>query len=326
MVTVKWHNSNITRLKALGYKFTHFGDEVQIKAKDLSEYSRTAVSVKCDYCYKEYSTLYGTVARAVARGEKCACSNCAPKKANELRNERQSNLYKKQLDSICNKKGYKLLLPTNCTLKSSTTISYVCPIHGVRNITVDNMIHEHGCYYCGRKSVGDKLRLSSDQVKKTVDSINGNTLLNPDDYTGTHVRNLRIRCSCGNEFYTSFYNYTKKGVNKCKSCSMANSRGEKLISDCLNSISIPFIREYKFDDCRDKRKLPFDFYLPNENKIIEFDGMQHFEEVNNRNHAMTVKHDTIKNNYCKEHNIPILRIPYWEGSNIEQLVKDFIYG
>ena len=66
----------------------------------------------------------------------------------------------------------------------------------------------------------------------------------------------------------------------------------------------------------------FDFYLPDYNICIEYDGIQHYipkiihngmtQEAANYTHEQTKIHDKIKNEYCKKHTIPLIRIPYWE--------------
>ena len=72
--------------------------------------------------------------------------------------------------------------------------------------------------------------------------------------------------------------------------------------------------------------MPFDFYLPNYNLCIEFDGAQHYRPVfGEHNFEQTQKHDKIKNEYCESHNIELLRIPYWEGSNSENIIKNKLY-
>lgn len=69
-----------------------------------------------------------------------------------------------------------------------------------------------------------------------------------------------------------------------------------------------------FDDCRDINLLPFDFYLPDYNLCIEYDGIHHFE-INEYFGGVdrlkyTKKHDKIKNIYCKLNNIKLIRISY----------------
>ena len=80
----------------------------------------------------------------------------------------------------------------------------------------------------------------------------------------------------------------------------------------------------------DKRLLPFDFYLPNKRICIEADGRQHFEPVvfGNmtysdalENFEIVKMHDEIKNKFCEEHNITLIRIPYWERKNLNTILK-----
>ena len=65
--------------------------------------------------------------------------------------------------------------------------------------------------------------------------------------------------------------------------------------------------------------------------LIEFDGFQHFEtgfiykHINQKTLEITQKHDKIKNEYCKNGNIKLLRIPYWKFNDIEKVLKEFIY-
>ena len=73
----------------------------------------------------------------------------------------------------------------------------------------------------------------------------------------------------------------------------------------------------------------FDFYLPDYNTIIEYDGIQHFIQGsgvfdNKEKFARTQEHDSIKNQYCKDKNIALLRIPYWDKNNIKQIVIKYL--
>lgn len=122
----------------------------------------------------------------------------------------------------------------------------------------------------------------------------------------------------------------------CEQCSQRKSRGEKLISTILDIAELPYIKEYSFEDCRfpdTNRPAKFDFYV-NDEYIIEFDGIQHFqpERFNNnvskeqakQNFIKTKIHDSYKNEYCKQHNIPIIRIPYTHLNEIclEDLIPE----
>lgn len=98
-----------------------------------------------------------------------------------------------------------------------------------------------------------------------------------------------------------------------------NSVGEKQIKKYLTRHNINFIQQHTFDDCKNIRALPFDFYLPDYNVCIEYDGMQHFEPVDfggngqewARKQLESLKmRDGIKNDYCVSNNILLCRIKY----------------
>ena len=107
----------------------------------------------------------------------------------------------------------------------------------------------------------------------------------------------------------------------CKYCQ--ESRGERKIRTILKKLKINYIMQKKFSDCKNKRELPFDFYLPDFNICIEYDGIQHFKSIEYfggiNGFEQTVNNDKIKTNYCKENNIQLIRIKYNE--NIEEKFK-----
>jgi very-short-patch-repair endonuclease len=97
-----------------------------------------------------------------------------------------------------------------------------------------------------------------------------------------------------------------------KNYKVKRSKGEKLIAKELDRLGIVYIEQFCFDDCKDKRKLRFDFYIPSRNTCIEYDGEQHSKPVEifggKEGYENTKKRDNIKNKYCKEHNIALIRI------------------
>ena len=92
------------------------------------------------------------------------------------------------------------------------------------------------------------------------------------------------------------------------------------IEKILKENSIFFETEKSFDSCIfEDTKYParFDFYV-NQKYLIEFDGIQHFQETNffSQNLSFYQRHDQYKNQWCKENNIPLIRIPYTHLKNI----------
>lgn len=100
----------------------------------------------------------------------------------------------------------------------------------------------------------------------------------------------------------------------CKRCQVKTQRGPSKIIALLEKNNIQYKREYTFQDCKDKRELPFDFYLPNYNTLIEYDGEQHFYPIEafggEKDFLIRQKHDAMKNAYCLQNKITLIRIPY----------------
>ena len=104
---------------------------------------------------------------------------------------------------------------------------------------------------------------------------------------------------------------------KCQKKLSHGSYGETKIIELLSNAGIDFEQEYSFSDLTSNgKKLRFDFYLPKQNYLIEFDGRQHFPNNQNKywcgNDTYETIHnrDMMKNEYCLSHNIPLIRIPY----------------
>ena len=137
---------------------------------------------------------------------------------------------------------------------------------------------------------------------------------------------LLIQCPQGHIYDVKWNNFLNG--KRCPYCK--RSKGEEKISEILKEFNVKYIAQYTYLDCKDKRTLPFDFYIPSLNICIEYDGEQHYkpvkfknqseEEIEN-NYKITVKHDNIKTLYCLDHNIKLIRIPYWDFKNIENILK-----
>lgn len=126
------------------------------------------------------------------------------------------------------------------------------------------------------------------------------------------------KCECGNYTQVTSNNLIFLRTLSC-GCFGA-SYGEKQIIDCLRQNNIVYEKEKTFLDLKyDNGYSPrYDFYLPDYNRLIEFDGIQHYRENGgwNKNLQIQQQRDAVKNNYAKEHSISLVRIPYWERNNI----------
>ena len=298
-------------------------DELIVMAKHLREGSCVKVKVICDYCGQEYETQYLKVIQNKKNAKKDACSHCNGLKASELSRNKRSKKKFNELEKICKINNYKLLSNIDDYVDVKMKIKFLCQKHGEQSMTIDNLLRGHKCIKCSYEKRRNDLKYSSEYVESIINDINENILLNPQDYKNVFTHNLKIKCKCGNTFITSLANYKKHNVNKCFSCSNKESNAELRIKKYLNKQHITFIQEKRFSDCRDLKPLPFDFYLPQHNLAIEFDGQHHFKQIRDKKqYYNTIKHDNIKNNYCELHSISLLRIPYWKGNDIEKIIAN----
>lgn len=124
------------------------------------------------------------------------------------------------------------------------------------------------------------------------------------------------QCECGNLTEVLSSHLLSKETQSC-GC-IGKSIGEYNIINILKENNIQYIQEYRFDDLQNYR---FDFYLPELNRLIEFDGRQHYfpcggvwDEHDSLQQRQ--QRDQIKNEYAFSNKIELVRIPYWERDKI----------
>lgn len=134
----------------------------------------------------------------------------------------------------------------------------------------------------------------------------------------------RCKCDCGNESVVYIGNLQAGRSMSC-GCMEIQSIGERIIKDILVNNNVHFVPQKRFDDCRNINPLPFDFYLPDYNVCIEYDGIQHFEPIEffggQDGFKRRVYNDSIKTQYCINNNINLIRLPYTlSHDNIKQKI------
>jgi len=190
-----------------------------------------------------------------------------------------------------------------------------------------NMLRGCNCPYCGHVKVKEENSLGAmfPFLEKEWDYEKNSK--SPFLYSiGSSQRAFWICSNCGNKWNSVIASRTKLQAG-CPNCSPI-SIGNELTKKFFSKNKIDFIPEYRFDDCKDKNPLPFDFAVFDNGLlylIIEVDGIQHFKPVKwfggEKRFISLQKHDEIKNKYCIDNNIPILRISYLEFDNIENILE-----
>lgn len=322
LVEVKWSGSNRKWYESKGYKYTKLYDILKVKAKDLPDSSKVYVKVVCDLCGEEIDCMMINYNNRVDKSI-YVCKKCSMTKVSMDSKQQRAKKKFDEIRKICEENDYELLSDESEYVNVNTVIKFICKKHGMQSVKIQNFLNNRKCAKCSMEEMGIKKMHTQEYIKSVIESFNGNIWLNPNEYMGTTVKNLRIQCGlCGQVFVTSFNSYSteKTAQRKCFSCSCRESKGEVLIRKFLEENNIIFEREKSFSDCKDILPLPFDFYLPEYNLLIEFDGQHHYENRGFGNLEKTQMHDKIKNKYCEDNNINLLRIPYWEGSKINEIL------
>jgi very-short-patch-repair endonuclease len=133
-------------------------------------------------------------------------------------------------------------------------------------------------------------------------------------------KKIKIICPKHGEFYQTPRNH--KNNHGCPICN--TSKGEKKIREFLINKNIYFTQQYRFIDCKNILPLPFDFYLPKKNICIEYDGKQHFDKKSKYYSENLLKNDNIKNIYCKNNKIKLIRISYKKFKNIYNVLSEVL--
>lgn len=177
---------------------------------------------------------------------------------------------------------------------------------------------------CGCKRTESLIKRNTERAEVQVGKTYGRlTVIEDLGFRQQSSRDKRERwslcqCSCGSKPIEIANNRLQNGNKKSCGC-LSASYGEEEIKKILDENNIQYITQYYFNDLYTKRvcdKLRFDFAVFKDNNlshVIEFDGRQHFmESFENNGETLEDRQyrDNLKNQYCKEHNIPLIRLDY----------------
>ena len=204
-------------------------------------------------------------------------------------------------------------------------IDFICPKHGVFNKRASSVVDDKS--FCPRCS-WEKNTTGVEKFIIQSKEIHGDKYdYSKVDYFNTNTK-VEIMCPKHGSFFQRPKQH-KRGEG-CPSCN--ESKGERKIDIFLRKRKQKFSRQKKFEGCENPKtnyKLSFDFYLPEINTCIEYDGEQHY--LKNVSGFFTkeiiesiIYRDAIKTKYCKTKNINLLRIEYTDFDNINSVLENLI--
>lgn len=291
--------------------------------------------------------------RAEAHVRGCGCEECWREKQhsrhaetlkrNELEKEKKKILLEegrllREQEFLTNSKnlfGEKFDYSKVYYINNRSPITLICKEHGEFKTTGNRHLtfKYGGCKKCEKKYKDAYNLLSPSEYFLRAKNIYGNKFSYDElSYINTTNR-ITLTCNdCGHVFKRSANSHISRYL-ECPVCRLSHSsKGEDKIKEILTRSGVVFITQKRFKECRDVYPLPFDFYIPTLNTVIEYQGTQHYEAVNfgsvgrereavERDYKTTLLHDDIKRKFCKEKNIKEIEISFKDFENIETILK-----
>jgi hypothetical protein len=219
--------------------------------------------------------------------------------------------------------------PDNVTAGCVTKVLWLGKCGHEWEATVRNRAKKRpsGCPYCAGRLVSQETSLLTKFPLVAAEWHPTKNDTTPDKvYHGTWKKYWWIG-SCGHEWKTSVHARTRKQATNCPWC--YRSKGEERISQILTSLGLDHKEQVRFDSCRDKRPLAFDFQVGN--VLIEYQGQQHFEPTRfsdcDRIFADVQRRDQIKREWCRQNGFNLVEIPYTKYDCLYEIItKEVCYS
>lgn len=190
-------------------------------------------------------------------------------------------------------------------------VKVICRVHGVFSQRADHHKTGAGCASCHFESMKKERSFTFSDFLKLAEDLHLHRYEYDEDSWKGYRGKLRIRCPNHGWFLQTAMGHAQG--SGCPSCQ--ESRGEREVAHFLKKRSIFFERQKKFGGCVDIRSLPFDFYIPELDLLIEYDGEQHFLEretgIFTKEAIIGIKRrDKIKTDFCLKAGKKLVRIRF----------------
>lgn len=208
---------------------------------------------------------------------------------------------------------------------SHTRVCVGCKKHGFVYVLPNSLLNGvYPCRECWMEVIGKSGKITEEEFLVRANKVHGGKYSYPNLHFDTIKDKIEIICN-KHGLFTQEVSSHLRGVG-CPKCS--SSKGEIAVEEFLKSNNIKYISQYKIKNdnniCNNNR-FWVDFFLPKENLIIEYNGMQHYKEMGvfggKEKLEKTRDRDMSLRVYCKEHGIKLVEIPYTEFDNIEEILS-----
>lgn len=202
-------------------------------------------------------------------------------------------------------------------------ITITCKKHGDFSQIAYSHLQGHGCPKCGDFN---KHLNKLNNVDNLIDKFNKVHMNKYDysfiNYTGNHNK-IKIICQEHGGFYQTPMSHLRG--DGCPMC--IGSCGEQIIMSFLKANKIKFNFQKKFYFCKNINGLPFDFYLPDFNMVIEFHGEQHYRQISffhkdEKDFREQRHRDWLKRKFCYDSDIMYYVISHKD--NIIEKLKELL--
>lgn len=319
-------NGNKQRCNECTYKET--GNGMRFSYKDIKYYIEVESNSGCKLLSETYKGNHKPLHL------KCSCGNEFYRALAEFKGRK---LFKckectgatiqytyEQVYNDLKEHNIKLLSKEYINNQTNMDIEYSCGFRANRNYA-NIKKSDYKCPHCIKQGYGR----DTEQLRREIEEVTNGEYTLLSEYKTMNDKVLIRHNSCDTAYEVTPHNFLDSG-NRCPIC--GSSKGESKVKEWLEFGFFTYDREYIFDDLKgDYDFLRFDFAIfedkskTNLKCLIEYDGEFHYKPIMGKEKLkIQQRYDKLKNEYCKVHNIRLIRIPYWEFDNIENILNDIL--
>lgn len=295
-------------------------NEINPDIELLEPYENMSKRIKCRCKKHDYISTKSVQEILTGRG----CKFCGAEKLSD-----QHFLSDDEIQERVSRKHPHVKLIKYCGINSKDT-EWLCTKHNIQfKKVLSTMLRstESGCDICYKERMQREFGLTYEEFLSRLHSVHSELEV-VGEYNGL-TKQITVHCNTHNHTYTANANDILSRLSCCPRS--FKTYKEEVMCSLIESWGYKIDRQHVFDDCKDQNVLRFDCFLVDFNTVVEYDGENHFYPVKFGTQSIeeaiekyeyTKAHDEIKNKYCMDNNINIIRVPYYQFDDMEYFLFD----